>query len=192
MANAVWSSRKQRNVEKKCREWKKGKYQEKKSEQTNKFIREKEVKIMFEAIRNIVRKKEFKIDMKPYSFISFLWRFSVNSERLLIDEYKTRMSGAPYRPIAELWQTRKRHTGNEQQQNHRLWWDACRVLDGILHHEILNWNFDKIISKSRSQWPRCLRHDVSSPTQTLGLCVRIPLEAWLSVHVYSVFMLSCV
>lgn len=53
--------RKQGDVEKKCREWKKGKYPEKNSEQTNKFIREKEVKNMFEAIWNIVRKKNSKL-----------------------------------------------------------------------------------------------------------------------------------
>jgi hypothetical protein len=45
---------------------------------------------------------------------------------------------------------------------------------------------------SRSQWPRGLRHELSSPPQTLGSCVRIPLEAWMSVCVYSVFVLSCV
>jgi hypothetical protein len=28
--------------------------------------------------------------------------------------------------------------------------------------------------------------------QTLGLWFRIPLEAWMSVSVYSVFLLSCV
>jgi hypothetical protein len=44
------------------------------------------------------------------------------------------------------------------------------------------------------QWqrPRCLRHDTSSPARTLESCVRIPLKAWISVCVYSVFVLSCV
>jgi hypothetical protein len=32
----------------------------------------------------------------------------------------------------------------------------------------------------------------SSPGRTLGSCVRIPLEAWMSVYVYSVFVLFCV
>jgi hypothetical protein len=45
---------------------------------------------------------------------------------------------------------------------------------------------------SRSQSPRGLRHEPSSPAQTLGSWARIPLEAWISVCVYSVFMLSCV
>jgi hypothetical protein len=44
----------------------------------------------------------------------------------------------------------------------------------------------------RLQWPRVLRHELSSPAQTLGSWVRIPLEAWMSVCVYSVFVLSCV
>jgi hypothetical protein len=41
----------------------------------------------------------------------------------------------------------------------------------------------------RSQWPRGLRHEMSSPARTLGLWVRIPLKACMSVCVYSVFVL---
>jgi hypothetical protein len=40
--------------------------------------------------------------------------------------------------------------------------------------------------------PRGLRHEISSPAQTLGSWVRIPLDAYTSVYVYSVFVLSCV
>jgi hypothetical protein len=43
---------------------------------------------------------------------------------------------------------------------------------------------------SRSQWPRSVRHEMSPPAQTLGSWVRIPLEAWMSVCVYSVFVLG--
>jgi hypothetical protein len=32
----------------------------------------------------------------------------------------------------------------------------------------------------RSQWPRRLRHEPSSPARILGWSVRIPLEAWMS------------
>jgi hypothetical protein len=39
---------------------------------------------------------------------------------------------------------------------------------------------------------RGLRHELSSPAQTLGSWVRIPLKAWMSVCLYSVFVLSCV
>jgi hypothetical protein len=44
----------------------------------------------------------------------------------------------------------------------------------------------------RSQWSRGLRHKMSTPTQTLGSGVRIALEAWMSVSVYSMFVLPCV
>jgi hypothetical protein len=44
----------------------------------------------------------------------------------------------------------------------------------------------------RSQWPRGLSHELSSLARTLGSWVRIPLKAWMSVCVYSVFVLSCV
>jgi hypothetical protein len=41
----------------------------------------------------------------------------------------------------------------------------------------------------RSQWPRSLGHELSSPARTLASWVRIPLEAWMSMCVYSVFVL---
>jgi hypothetical protein len=37
-----------------------------------------------------------------------------------------------------------------------------------------------------------LRHESSSPPRTLESWLRIPLEAWMSMCVYSVFVLSCV
>jgi hypothetical protein len=43
---------------------------------------------------------------------------------------------------------------------------------------------------SRSQWPRGLRHELSSLFRTLGSRVRFPLEAWMSVGVYSVCVLG--
>jgi hypothetical protein len=44
----------------------------------------------------------------------------------------------------------------------------------------------------RPQRPRGLKHETSSPARTLGSWVRIPLTAWMSVCVYSVFVLFCV
>jgi hypothetical protein len=40
----------------------------------------------------------------------------------------------------------------------------------------------------RSHWPRDLRHEMSSLPQTLWAWVRIPLEAWVSVCVFSVYV----
>jgi hypothetical protein len=37
-----------------------------------------------------------------------------------------------------------------------------------------------------------VRHELSSLTQTLESWVRIPFKAWMSVCVYSVFVLFCV
>jgi hypothetical protein len=42
----------------------------------------------------------------------------------------------------------------------------------------------------RSQCPRCLRHEMSSPARTLGSWIRISLKAWMSGCVYSVFVLG--
>jgi hypothetical protein len=36
---------------------------------------------------------------------------------------------------------------------------------------------------SRSQWPRGLRHEISSLARTLGSWVRIPLETWMSAFI---------
>jgi hypothetical protein len=44
----------------------------------------------------------------------------------------------------------------------------------------------------RSQWPRDIKHELSSPAQTLGSWVRNLLGAWMSVCVCSVFVLSFV
>jgi hypothetical protein len=38
----------------------------------------------------------------------------------------------------------------------------------------------------RSQWPCGLRHEMSSPARTLRSCVRIPLLAWMCVHLLHV------
>jgi hypothetical protein len=43
----------------------------------------------------------------------------------------------------------------------------------------------------RSLWPRGLRHELSSPARTLGSWVRIPLEPWMPVCVYSVCAVLC-
>jgi hypothetical protein len=40
----------------------------------------------------------------------------------------------------------------------------------------------------RLQWPRGLRHELSSPARSLGSWVRIPLKAWMFVCAYSVFV----
>jgi hypothetical protein len=48
-----------------------------------------------------------------------------------------------------------------------------------LNYSLLNKNS----VTSWSQWPRGLRHELSSPARTPGSWVRIPLEAWMSVCV---------
>jgi hypothetical protein len=50
----------------------------------------------------------------------------------------------------------------------------------------------KLLVECRSQWLRCLRHELSSPAWTLGSWVRILLKTWMFVCMYSVFVLSCV
>jgi hypothetical protein len=65
----------------------------------------------------------------------------------------------------------------------------CDLLNSVLLFGLL---YSPVSNDSRSQWPLGLRHEPSSPAQTLGSWVRNPLEAWMSVCVYSVVVLSCV
>jgi hypothetical protein len=53
---------------------------------------------------------------------------------------------------------------------------------------IIGWS----MNIGRTQCLLYLIHEISSPAQTLGPCVWIPLEAWISVRIYSVFVLSYV
>jgi hypothetical protein len=47
-----------------------------------------------------------------------------------------------------------------------------------------------LLLTSRLQRPLGVRHELSSLARMLGPWVRIPLEAWMSVCVYSVFVLG--
>jgi hypothetical protein len=55
-----------------------------------------------------------------------------------------------------------------------------------------SYNSGHIVWERRPQWPRGVMHESSSLARTPGSWVRIPLEAWMSVSVYSVFLLFCV
>jgi hypothetical protein len=46
--------------------------------------------------------------------------------------------------------------------------------------------------RNRDRWPHRMRHELSSPTRTLGLWVQNPLETRMSVCVYSVCVALCV
>jgi hypothetical protein len=48
-----------------------------------------------------------------------------------------------------------------------------------------------VVYYGADQWPRGLRHELSSPAQTLGSWVRIPLETWMSLCIYSVCAVPC-
>jgi hypothetical protein len=64
----------------------------------------------------------------------------------------------------------------------------------ILKMEGYSWNCLLTTSgpRCRSQRSRSLRYELSSLARTLGSWVQIPLKAWISVCVYSVFVFSCV
>jgi hypothetical protein len=84
------------------------------------------------------------------------------------------------------------------------WYDFCEDMWRLLwfEHEVIHqytnawsWNIYFCVSRCKeswSQWPRGLRHEPSSPAPTLESWVLIPLEAWMSVCVYSVYIVLCV
>jgi hypothetical protein len=49
-----------------------------------------------------------------------------------------------------------------------------------------------LIDSVESYMERGLRYEKSSSVRTLGSRVRIPLMAWMSVYIYSVFVLPCI
>jgi hypothetical protein len=71
-------------------------------------------------------------------------------------------------------------------------WESFNKLVGVLIHVLINYLLNCNLLIRRSQWPRGLRHEMSSPAPTLGSWVRIPLRAWMFACLYSVFVLSCV
>jgi hypothetical protein len=52
-------------------------------------------------------------------------------------------------------------------------------------------NLTRLDSMCRLQWPRGLRHELSSPAKILGLWVRIPLEAWMFVFILCLLCPVC-
>jgi hypothetical protein len=67
----------------------------------------------------------------------------------------------------------------------------CKI-DYCRHMEVVMLLYMGSNNKSRSQWPRGLRHELFSLVRTLGSWVRILLKAWMSVCVHYLFVLFCV
>jgi hypothetical protein len=59
---------------------------------------------------------------------------------------------------------------------------------GNIFYILFVWNKPNYCFIGRLQWPRGLRHEMSSLAPTLGSWVRILLEAWMLVCVYSMFV----
>jgi hypothetical protein len=70
-----------------------------------------------------------------------------------------------------------------------FWWTLGQVLSEYFGLPCQS-SFNQLL-QSRSDWPRGLRHEMSSLARTLGSWVRIPLKVWMSVWEYSV-VLFCV
>jgi hypothetical protein len=76
----------------------------------------------------------------------------------------------------ELWHGRKYHS----------WWLTLKC-NYFFYFEVEICLLYSLLL-SRSQWPRGLRHELSSLARTLGSCVRIPLKAWMYVFCVCVFL----
>ena len=62
-------------------------------------------------------------------------------------------------------------------------WDVVAIVRGIMERNVFNGFFFCINLLGRSQWPRGLRRG-SAAAGLLGLWVRIPPEAWMSVLIF--------
>jgi hypothetical protein len=71
-------------------------------------------------------------------------------------------------------------------------WRSSGIVSKVLNLNECSFIQRQQVGTSRSQWPRGLSHEPSSPARTLGSWVRIPLKAWMSACIYSVFVLFCV
>jgi hypothetical protein len=99
--------------------------------------------------------------------------------RLALSERPNRV-GVPHSP-EEGNRSRFRNVGFSSFSNTGRWTKSkSPVILSIIHH------------RHRSQWPRGQSHELSSPALILGSSVRVPLETWMSMCVYSVFLMSCV
>jgi hypothetical protein len=91
-----WENRKpyKRTVEKKRCTW-----QDKEAEYINKLVREKDIEKVWEAIRNITRKKETTVSVKPRKWVRYFQElFSINNDSVLVDFYETQTLGPLHIP----------------------------------------------------------------------------------------------
>jgi hypothetical protein len=67
-------------------------------------------------------------------------------------------------------------------------------LTTVVEHEVSYFTDCSVAAELSKVWLviNSLRHELPSLARTPGSWVRIPLKAWLSVCVFSVFMLFCV
>jgi hypothetical protein len=77
-----------------------------------------------------------------------------------------------------------------EMEGKKLIWDEIVIKNQMAEEVMILKYLENIVPSCQSQWQCDLRHELPSTAQTLGSWVRIPLEAWMSVCVYSVFVLS--
>jgi hypothetical protein len=85
------------------------------------------------------------------------------------------------------WAEHVAHVEDARNTNKTTFVNGSIHSEGCIRDLIISIAF---ILSSRSQWPRGLRNELSSLVRTLESWVRIPLEAWMSLCVYSVFVLG--
>jgi hypothetical protein len=72
----------------------------------------------------------------------------------------------------------------------RMWY--CAAWPGIVLQGMGTYSYEYRVVIAGHNGRVVLRHEPSSPARTLRSWVRIPLETWMSVCVYPVFVLFCV
>jgi hypothetical protein len=66
--------------------------------------------------------------------------------------------------------------------DHKILYLISSILNLPHLSQVLSFSLGHVFVR-RSQWPRGLRHELSSPARALGSWVRIPLKAWMSAFI---------
>jgi hypothetical protein len=150
---------------------------------------------------SVWRAQSSSFDQAFYSRFESLEHIAQMKETFVL---KTRifLTGCMRRKQCYVVQTRESETSNLNKlytalQNYThnicIFWNVrsfIAIYKRVLHKQIKLRNC--YTRKADHTGPRGLIHEPSSLSRTLGSLVRIPLEAWISVCVYSVFVLFCV
>jgi hypothetical protein len=110
-------------------------------------------------------------NVTPHSMVEYYQTFRIHLFSLSSRYSGDRGSTFLWKKKATIYQTTRRYIPKHSKLHNHRW-------ENIKPHTL----------KCRSQWPRSLRHEISSLARTLGSRIQISLKTRMFVYVYSVFV----